>query len=61
MDLDLSLNESETNMTVTEEKIVSVTSLHAILKHGNILELRIHMRVSDNKDKKSYTMQKSYI
>ncbi|XP_016396512.1 aggrecan core protein-like [Sinocyclocheilus rhinocerous] len=32
VDLDLSLNESETNMTVTEEKIVSVTSLPALLK-----------------------------
>ncbi|KAF4110871.1 aggrecan core protein isoform X3 [Onychostoma macrolepis] len=32
VDLDLSLNESETNMTVTEEKIVSVTFLPALLK-----------------------------
>ncbi|XP_016367445.1 aggrecan core protein-like [Sinocyclocheilus rhinocerous] len=32
VDLDLSLNESEPNMTVTEEKIVSVTSLPALLK-----------------------------
>ncbi|XP_016117637.1 aggrecan core protein-like [Sinocyclocheilus grahami] len=32
VDLDLSLNESETNMTVTEEKIVSMTSLPALLK-----------------------------
>ncbi|XP_026123716.1 aggrecan core protein isoform X2 [Carassius auratus] len=34
VDLDLSLNESETNMTVTEDKIVSVTSLPALLKPG---------------------------
>ncbi|XP_043101449.1 aggrecan core protein isoform X2 [Puntigrus tetrazona] len=32
VDLDLSLNESEPNMTVTEENIVSVTSLPALLK-----------------------------
>ncbi len=37
VDMDLSLNESETNMMVTEEKIVSVTSLPALLKPGNIL------------------------
>lgn len=41
VDLDQSLNESEPNMTVTEENIVSVTSLPALLKPGNILYLRI--------------------
>lgn len=42
--LDLSLNESEPNMTVTEEEIMSVTSLPSLLKPG-ILYFRINCKL----------------